>query len=73
MTYIPCHIIIFLSVSGMVENSKITVDRKENKEILQKVICNISLAAMTKMLKIRYFGHVMRTHQSLEKDTRVSQ
>ena len=29
---------------------------------------NLSLEAMTRMLKMRYFGHVMRTHQSLEKD-----
>ena len=33
-----------------------------------KVRRNISLEAMTKMLKMRYFGHVMRAHQSLEKD-----
>jgi hypothetical protein len=29
---------------------------------------NISLEAITKMLKILYFGHVMISHQSLEKD-----
>ena len=28
---------------------------------------NISLEAITKMLKMRYFGHVMRVHQSLKK------
>ena len=28
---------------------------------------SISLEAITKMLKIRYFGHVMRAHQYLEK------
>jgi hypothetical protein len=33
---------------------------------LQKKGLNISLEALTKMLK--YFGHVMRTHDSLEKD-----
>ena len=49
---------------GMVENSKNIVDKKENKEIL---FC-ISLEAMTKMLKMQYFGHAMRAHQSLEKD-----
>ena len=41
-------------------------DMKTNKEILQKVRPNISLEAMTKMLKIRYFGHL-----SLEKDGKV--
>ena len=34
----------------------------------QKVRPNISLEAMTKMQKMRYFGHVMRAHQSSEKD-----
>ena len=29
---------------------------------------NLSLEAMTKMLKIRYFRHVMHAHQSLQKD-----
>ena len=29
---------------------------------------NISLEAITKMLKMRYFGHMMRAHQSLEKN-----
>jgi len=29
---------------------------------------NISLEVMTKRLKMQYFGHVMRAHQSLEKD-----
>ena len=43
-------------------------ERKTNKEMLQKERLNISLEAMTKMLKMRYFGHVMRTHQFLEKD-----
>ena len=51
----------------MAENSKSVVDRKQNKEILQKVRPNLSLEARTKMLKMRYFGHVMRAHQSLEK------
>ena len=54
---------------GMAENSKsVGTERKTNKEILQKVRPNISLEAITKMLKIRYFEHVMRAHQSLEKD-----
>ena len=52
----------------MPENSKSVVDRKENKEILQKVRPNISLETITKMLKVRYFGQIMREHQSLEKD-----
>ena len=43
------------------------MDRKENNEILQKVRRNISLEVITKILKMRYFGHVMRAHQSLEK------
>ena len=50
---------------GIAENSK---ERKTNKEILQKVRPNISLEVITKMLKMRYFGHVMRAHQFLEKD-----
>jgi hypothetical protein len=29
---------------------------------------NFSLEAITKMLNMRHFGHVMRAHQSLEKD-----
>jgi hypothetical protein len=37
---------------GMVENSKNVVDRKENKQIFQRVRPNISLEAITKMLKI---------------------
>ena len=42
--------------------------RTEKKsEILQKVRPNISLEALTKMLKMWYFGHMM-SHQSLEKD-----
>jgi hypothetical protein len=53
---------------GMAEKSKTVEDRKENKEILQKVRPNISLEAITKMLKMQYFGYVMRAHQSLEKD-----
>ena len=53
---------------GMAENSTSVVDRKENKHIFQKVTPNISLEAITKMLKMRYFVHVMRAHQSLEKD-----
>ena len=36
--------------------------------MLQKLIPNISLEAITNILKMRYFGHVMRAHQSLEKD-----
>ena len=52
----------------MRENSKSIVGRNENKEILQKVRPKISLEAITKMLKVRYFEHVMRPHQSLEKD-----
>jgi hypothetical protein len=52
----------------MAENSKNVEDRKENKQILQKVRPNISLEATTKMLKMRYFEQVMRAHQSLEKD-----
>ena len=50
----------------MAENSKSVADKMEKKEILQKVRPNILLETMTKMLKI-YFGHVMRTHQSLYK------
>ena len=42
--------------------------KKKNKEFLQKVGPNLSLEAMTKMLKMQYFGHAMRAHQSLEKD-----
>ena len=53
---------------GMTENSKSVMDGKENKQIFQKVRANISLEAITKTLKMRYFGHVMRPHQSLEKD-----
>ena len=53
---------------GIAENSKSVVDKKENKEILQKERPKISLKAITKMRKMRYFGHVMRAHQSLEKD-----
>ena len=54
---------------GMAENSKSVVDKKESKQkILQKVEPYISLAELTKMLKMRYLGHVMRTYQSLEKD-----
>ena len=52
----------------MMQNSKSVVHRKENKDILQKVRPNISLEVITKILKMRYFGHVMRAHQSLEKD-----
>jgi hypothetical protein len=37
---------------GMAENSKSVVDRKENKHILQKVRPNISLEAITKILKM---------------------
>ena len=43
-------------------------EKKSNKGIIQNVRPNISLEVMTKMLRVRYFGHVMRTHQSLEKD-----
>ena len=43
------------------------VVRKTNKDISLKVTSNISLEAITKWLKMRYFGRVMRTHQSLEK------
>ena len=50
------------------ENSKSVVDRKEINQILQKVRPNISLEVMTQMMKMRYFGHVMRAHQSLEED-----
>ena len=54
---------------GMAENSKCRRQKgKQNKEILQRVRPNISLEAMIKMLKMRYFGHVRRAHQSLEKD-----
>jgi hypothetical protein len=35
---------------------------------MQKLRSNISLEAITKMLKMGYFGHLMRAHQSLEKD-----
>jgi hypothetical protein len=42
-------------------------ERKTNRN-LQTVRPNISLEVMTKMLKIRYFGHVVRAHQSLAKD-----
>ena len=42
----------------MAENSKSIVDRKENKDILQKVRPNISLVATAKMLKMWYFGHI---------------
>ena len=51
----------------MAENPKSVVNRKKNKEILQKVRTNISLEAITKILKMRYFGQVMKAHQSLEK------
>jgi hypothetical protein len=34
---------------------------------MQKVRPNISLESLTKILKMRHFGHVMRAHQSLEK------
>ena len=54
---------------SMGENTKNIVDRKEIKKMLQKVRHNISLEAMINLLKMRYFGHVMREHQSLEKDT----
>jgi hypothetical protein len=44
------------------------VDRKENKEILQKVRSNIFFSeVLTKMLKMLYFVHVMKAHQYLEK------
>jgi hypothetical protein len=42
--------------------------RKTNQETLQKVKPHISLEATTEMMKKRYFEHVMRAHQSLEKD-----
>ena len=45
----------------MVENSKSVVNRKEIK---QRVFAD---QISRKMLKIKYFGHAMRTHQSLEK------
>ena len=35
---------------------------------MQNVRPKISLEAMTRMLKMRYFGHVMKAHQSLGKD-----
>ena len=52
---------------GKVENSKSVEERKENKQILQKLRPNISLEAITKMLRMRYFEHVMGAHQSLAK------
>jgi hypothetical protein len=48
---------------AMVENYESVVDRKENKEILQKMKLNILLEVITKMLNL------MRAHQFLEKDT----
>ena len=53
---------------AMAENPKTIVDRKENNEILRKVRPDISLETMTKMLKMQYFGYLMRAHQSLDKD-----
>ena len=41
---------------------------KSNKEILQNVTPSFSLETVTKMLKMRYFGHVMKTHQPPEED-----
>ena len=53
----------------MAENFKCRGQKgKQTKTFLQKVTPNISLEAMTKMLKMRYFGHVIRAHQSSEKD-----
>ena len=54
---------------GIMENAKCVVDRKENKQrnFAESEIKNF-VRSHDKMLKIRYFGHVMRTHQSLEKD-----
>lgn len=43
-------------------------DKKTNAEILEKIKPSISLEAKATKLKLEYFGHVMRKHDSLEKD-----
>ena len=42
------------------------MDRKDIKELLQNVRPKIALQVLTKMLQIRYFGHVTRANQSLD-------
>ena len=53
----------------MVENSKSVVDRKENKQrnFVESETKHL-VRSHNKKLKMRYFGHVIRTHQSREKD-----
>jgi hypothetical protein len=43
-------------------------ERKTNQQKLQKLRPNISFEVITKILKMPYFEHVMKAHQSLDKD-----
>ena len=52
----------------MLRTMGVSWTEKTKEDILQEVRPNISLEFMTIMPKMRYFGHVMMAHQSLEKD-----
>ncbi|CAH2312456.1 Hypothetical predicted protein [Pelobates cultripes] len=43
------------------------IARRSNKSVLQEIKTNCSLEAMIMRLKLKYFGHIMRRHDSLEK------
>ena len=42
--------------------------RKSNKSILKEIISEYSLEGLMLKLKLQYFGHLMQTPDSLEKD-----
>ncbi|CAH2295750.1 Hypothetical predicted protein [Pelobates cultripes] len=43
------------------------IARRSNKSVLQEIKKYCSLEAMIMRLKLKYFGHIMRRHDSLEK------
>ncbi|CAM4846317.1 unnamed protein product [Rotaria magnacalcarata] len=43
-------------------------DKRTNKSILQEIKPEYSLEASIVKLKLSYFGHIMRRHESLEKE-----
>jgi hypothetical protein len=48
-------------------------DRRTNASIIDEVKPKRSLAATITQLKLRYFGHVMRTNGTLERDIMIGQ
>jgi hypothetical protein len=46
-------------------------DRRTNASVIDEVKPKRSLEAIITQLKLRYFGHVMRTNRTLERDIMI--